>query len=339
MRKLNKILFLLLLLSCISSIFSLALAHTPLGPSDEIHSFETAFDVPNPTKSWALYRELHDEGEAEFFKLHLNAGERLRLNLFIKENKEVFAPQLIIVEKDLTDQDSLPSFIDLPEGYGGRLVEPEMAKTPEYEPFTPTSYFYLADVDETTPTEGEYYVIVYEPNLNEGKYGIAIGYKEEFTISEWLLIPFDVIGIHQWEGQSLILIIAPLLLTLVFGLALLAWKSLIKLNIFTIVGILAGLLYVGTGFMLFLQMFMAIYGSTFNSLAILTVVFGALPIILGFVLLRKIIQFKGQLKTTDRIILAFLGFAGLFVWSGLLLGPVLVIVASVLPKKAFKKNP
>jgi len=338
MRKLNQILFLLLLLSCISSIFSLALAHTPLGPSDEIHSFETAFDVPNPTKSWALYRELHDEGEAEFFKVHLNAGERLRLNLFIKENKEIFAPQLIIVEKDLPDPDSLPSFIDLPEGFGGRLVEPEIAETPEYEPFTPTSYFYLADVDETTPTEGDYYVIVYEPNLNEGKYGIAIGYKEEFTISEWLLIPFDVIGIHQWEGQSLILIIAPLLLTLVFGLTLLAWKSLIKLNIFTIVGIFAGLLYVGTGFMLFLQMFMAIYGSTFNSLAILTVVFGALPIILGIVLLRKIIQFKGQLKTTDRIILAVLGFAGLFVWSGLLLGPVLVIVASVLPNKAFKKT-
>jgi len=49
--------------------------------------------------------------------------------------------------------------------------------------------------------------------LRRGKYGIAIGYKEEFTLSEWLLIPIDVINIHQWEGQSLILILMPLLLS------------------------------------------------------------------------------------------------------------------------------
>ena len=85
-------------------------------------------------------------------------------------------------------------------------------------------------------------MVIYEPNLLERKYGNAIGYKEEFTLSEWLLIPFDVIGIHQWEGQQLLWILNPLSLFLVFSFVLLAWKSFIKITFFSLVGIVDGLL-------------------------------------------------------------------------------------------------
>jgi len=337
MSRLNQFVIFVFFFVFLSFIVSAAIAHTPLNPTEEIHSLDTAFEVPNPTKSWTLYRELHQEGEAEYYKLHLNIGERLRVNLYIKRIEGNFYPNLIIMSEDLQLVDSLPSFIETPEGFGANLIEPSIPEKPEYEPFTPASYYYLVDVDETISKEGDYYLVVYEPNLEEGKYGIAVGYKEEFTLSEWLLIPFDVIRIQEWEGQSLIVILTPSLLSLVLGLAILAWKSLIKRNIFNALGIVAGLLYFGSGFMILMQMLIALYGSLFNLLVVLTLIFIALPFALGFVLLRKAIRLKGQMSKRDRFVFVVLGLVGMFTWSGLLVGPSLAIVAGILPNRFLKK--
>jgi len=337
MTRLKQFVIFIFLFVFLSFVVTSAMAHTPLNPSGEIHSLDTAFEVPNPTKSWTLYRELHNEGEAEYYRLHLNVGERLRVSLYTKENKANFAPHLIIMGEDLQLADSLPSFIEIPEGFGASLVVPSMPEKPEYEPFTPASYYYLIDVDETISNEGDYYLAIYNPNLEEGKYGIAIGYKEEFTLSEWLLIPFDVISIHEWEGQSLIVILMPLLLSLVLGFVLLSWKSLVKLDIFNLFGIPAGLFYVGSGLMLLMQMLFALYGALFNGLVVLTLIFITLPLLLGYVLLRKTVRVEGSLSKRDRFVFLVLGLVGLFTWSGLLLGPSLSIVAGILPNRFLKK--
>lgn len=337
MRKLNMFTTFLFILA-LSLLFSQVWAHTPLSPSDEIHTLATAYEVPNPTKSWTLYRELHHEGEAEYYKLHLNAGERLRISLYTKETPENFAPNLIIMAENLAQPDDLPSYIEKPEGYGATIFKPSTPENREYEPFTPTSYYYLIDVDESISEHGDYYVVVFEPNMEEGKYGIAIGYKEEFTISEWLLIPFDVIGIHEWEGQSLIGILAPLLLTLVFGLAILIWKSFIKLNLFNIIASTAGLLYVGSGLMTLTQMIIAFVGAPFNFTAALTLIFIVIPLLLGYFILRKVVRLKETLSMKDRVILTALGLVGLFTWCGLIMGPALAIFCGLFPMRTTKKS-
>ena len=86
-----KFIVLLFAFFALSCIFFPAVAHTPLNSSGDIHSIETAFEVSSPTKSWTLYRELNNEGEAEYYKLNLNVGERLRVSLYTKENKENFS--------------------------------------------------------------------------------------------------------------------------------------------------------------------------------------------------------------------------------------------------------
>ena len=110
--------------------------------------------------------------------------------MYIKEIKDKFSPNLIIIGENLQDSDLLPVFIEIPEGFGANLIESSTPEKPEYEHFTPASYYYLIDVNETIVNDGDFYSVIYGPNLIEGKYGIAIGYKEEFTLSEWLLIPF-----------------------------------------------------------------------------------------------------------------------------------------------------
>jgi hypothetical protein len=337
MSRLNVLAVFLFLLS-FSLLASQVWAHTPLSPIGEIHSLDTAYEVPNPTKSWTLYRELHHEGEAEYYKLHLEAGERLRISLYTKDIQGNFSPHLVVMADDLAPTDDAPGYIEKPEGFGAILIEPSIPQNREYEPFTPASYYYLIDVDEPISEHGDYYVVVFEPNMEEGKYGIAIGYKEEFTISEWLLIPFDLIRIHEWEGQSLIEIIAPLLLTLVVGLFILVWKAFIKLNLFNIIASTAGLLYVGSGLMIFMQMIIAIAGAPFNFAVVLTVIFIAMPLVLGYFLVRKVILLKGELSTKDRVIFVVFGIAGLFTWSGLIIGPGLAIFSGLFPKKMLKKE-
>lgn len=326
----------LLFVFCLSFFAPKVWAHTPLSPIDEIHSLDTAFDVPNPTKSWTLYRELHHGGEAEYYKLHLHPGERLKISLYVKEIEGGFSPHLILMAEALTMTNTLPIFIEKPAGFNATIIEPSIPEDREYEPFTPTSYYYLIDVDHVVSVEGDYYVVVYEPNAIEGKYGIAIGYKEEFTLSEWLLIPFDVINIHQWEGQSLIVILAPLVLSLVLGLFLLVWKGFTNHSLLRVMGSVAGLLYFGSGLMVLMQMIIALAGAPFSSTSALTIVFVALPLLLGYFLLRKILRFEGELALKDRIVLISLGLAGLFLWAGLLVGPILLIITGLSPNRLLK---
>lgn len=310
-------------------------AHTPFNTADEIHSLETALEVPNPTKSWTLYRELHHEGKAEYYKLVLENGERLRLSLYVKELDD-FSPQLVVMGADFGLDDNIPDSIEKPEGYGAILFDSTKPEDREYEPFTPTSYYYLIDVDIPIIKNGEYYAAVFEPNVKEGKYGLAIGYKEEFSLSEWIMIPFDVIAIHEWEGQQLIEILAPLLLSVIVGFLVLIWKQLIKLNSFTIIGSTAGLLYVGSGLMIFTQMIIALIGAPFSASAVLTAIFMAIPLILGYFLLRKVIRFEGKLSIMDRIIFITFGVIGIFSWSGLIIGPILAILCGVFPTGLLK---
>jgi len=58
------ILFLIILLFPIHGV----LAHTPLEPPFDNESLATAYGVPDPTKSWAIYAELHEGGEAQYYR-------------------------------------------------------------------------------------------------------------------------------------------------------------------------------------------------------------------------------------------------------------------------------
>jgi hypothetical protein len=54
--------------------------------------------------------------------------------------------------------------------------------------------------------------------------------------------------------------------------------------------------------------------------------------------MKKIDIFKAKLSTKDRIGLLVLGLVGLFTWSGLLIGPSLAIIVSLLPNRVFRKS-
>lgn len=314
----------------LASTISTAIAHTPLQPGHENHTLETAVDIPNPTKSWTLYRSLHEANEPEYFTLQLKAGERLKISLYTPKTEDTaFRPTLVVMGPEISSNDTLPEFLDVPNDTGYTVIHAHRPEKPEYEPFTPTSYYYLADIDHDLQRDGTYHFAIYDP-AHEGRIGIAVGYKEEFTLVEWLRIPLDVIAIRQWEGQSLAFIIAPMLATFAIGFGSIIWRGGGALRARRVLGISAALLYLGSGVLMLVQMIIALDGAAYTSSAILTLLFVLIPCLLSVALLKTMERKADMSSQRDRLLLLVLAALGLISWSGLLIGPVLAAVASLL---------
>ncbi len=117
-----------------------------------------------------------------------------------------------------------PKDFDIPQGYGAEVIKGQKPVTAEYEPFTPAAIFNVASYTENITQPGTYYVAVVSP-ADETQYSIAVGYLEEFSVSEWILVPVSVINTHIWEGQSIIVIFAPFLAIMILGLILITRRE------------------------------------------------------------------------------------------------------------------
>jgi hypothetical protein len=324
------VLLLILLLSAVNDVF----AHAPDKPTDN-ESLATAYTISDPIKSWAIYAKLHEEKEAQYYKFEMAQNERLFAMLFVPTSEDdKFMPSLVVMGPGITSQDVLPEYLETVEGEGVMLLEAERQSKPTYEAFTPSSYYYLASLDQEVSTAGTYHIAVYVSSRG-GRYGLAIGYREEFGLDEFVKIPIDVIGIHQWEGQSLLFIFAPLLVTLAIGFALLILKRPVTLRtLFGGIGVSAGLLYLGSGLIMSTQMILALATATLDLTVVLTVIFIIIPILLSMAVFRLTIKGK-EVTNRVRFSMAILGVLGLFAWAGILIGPILALLASLLPSKRF----
>ncbi len=129
------------------------------------------------------------------------------------------------------------------------------------------------------------------------------------------------------------MIFAPLILTLVIGLAILVFKGPATLRtLFGGIGVIAGLLYLGSGFMTLTQMILALTTAAIDLSAVLTAIFILIPILLAIAIFRFTIN-QHKITNRTRVFVAIIGILGLFSWAGLIVGPVLALLASMLPAK------
>ncbi|MDF1539836.1 MAG: hypothetical protein P1Q69_13130 [Candidatus Thorarchaeota archaeon] len=300
-------------------------------------TLETAVEIEDPTKSFVIYSELHEEGEAQYFKFEMDSGTRLRMTLMIPTEyaSTLFRPTLVIMGPGLTNSsnisDHITEHVEMPADTGIMIFN-EALQLAEYEGFTPSYFYLLEDVSLTVPETGVYYFAVYD-ETSHGRYVITISYRKTFTIDEWLLVPINVISIHIWEGQNLVLVLAPLLLTVVIGLFLIHKKQRENEKIAkptTYIGLIGGLLIIGSGILLFYQMVWALLFVPANLQILITSIFGILPILLGFYTLRTLMRLEKEPKIADNMKLIVVAIASLFVWGGLLVGPVLLVSIGLL---------
>lgn len=315
----------LLLLSLVAG----ASAHVPITPANN-EALETATQIADPLKSWAIYGELRAGGVANYYRVELAEGERLRLLLFVPA-ESTLTPSLVLMGPGIESQGFLPTCVDVPAGLGARVFAGERAAQASYEPFTPASQYELLDLDLVVNRSGTYFLVVYDASQG-GPYGLAVGYREEFSLLEWIRVPVDVIKVHRWSGQSLGFILTPLISTLVAGFALLIGRrrtgSPAPQGLFSWFGSIAGLMYLGSGALLLTQLGVALSRASVTSAVIVTLIFALMPLIAGAAVLRTALRAHGKHVLRARVTMACLGLLGFVIWAGLVVGPVLALMTS-----------
>ncbi len=315
------------------SVISTASAHVPRTAAEN-ESLETAKEIEDPIKSWAIYSELRDGEVANYYEMEMGEGERLYLSILTPENED-FVPNLAVMGPGIEVNESTPDFVEQPPDVGVKVIEGELGER-EYEPFTPGSYYHPARYDEEIDESGTYHVVVYTEEGTGGKYGLAVGYQETWGPIEWVRLPLDVINIRLWEGQSLWLIFAPMVSVLGAGFAWTGWRyskkgekpeNLKEWGLLT-----SALLYIGSGVMLLMQMIIASVRSDPGLVVIVTIIFALIPLILGYKLWQKSLDFKKPDKWS-RVKVIIYGVIGFFAWAGIIIGPVIAIISGLLPSR------
>ncbi len=309
---------------------STASAHVPKTASGN-ESLESAMIIEDPIKSWAIYSELKGGDVANYYEMEMESGERLYLSLLTPKNED-FVPNLAVIGPGIDGNDTTPDFVQIPDDVGIKVIEGDLGER-KYEPFTPGSYYHPATFDQNIEESGTYHAVVYSEEGAGGNYGLAVGYEERWSLVEWILLPLDVINIRIWEGQSLWLIFAPMIAVLTLGFTWTGWKYRSQGkrpgNVREWFLLTSGLLYIGSGAMMLMQIVIALSGSSPSLTVIVTLIFALIPVILGYKLFEESSDFKKP-EVSDRIRVFVFGILGLTVWAGIILGPVLAMIPGLL---------
>lgn len=323
---------LLMLVLVLIVVPSTALGHSPVDPEDG-ESLGTATHVDEPSKSWAIYGHLNGPGDTWYFEMDLDTGDRLHLSLLSTE--EDFVPSLVVMGPGWERPANGTVEVEVPEGYGWFVVEGEETEA-DFEPFTPGSYYHVAVFDEEVDAAGTYYAAVHSDE-GEGPFSIAVGYVETFTAGEWLSLPVSLIGIYRWEGQGWGTILGPALVVILGGLGVMLFfvrREGRALSLFQWTSAIAGLFILSWAAMVLTQMTMALGKSGWSSAAIVSMGFALGSILMGFYALAPAFwgpEVPDTGRRTGMLLVAGLSF---LLYTGLYVGPVLAIVAALLPVSA-----
>ena len=174
-----KLLSLVLGLLLAGTLASPALAHQPFFEEKDIEA-GNPWEIEDPSISTAIYATLDSRGDVDYFSFEGLAREVILLELTIPqiEGQEGFAPVLALMGPSLPDAD-LPDLVSVPDGAGALVIEPPPGPAPTfYEPFSRTSYWERQEQRVALPAGGRYFVAVWHPGGEVGRYTFVIGEKE-----------------------------------------------------------------------------------------------------------------------------------------------------------------
>ena len=328
-----------------------ALAHSPLFPEDN-HGPLTAYEIGDPAKSWAIYTRLENEGIADYYKFTISEGEKIQVTIIVPDSpsRSGFLPSFFLIGPGFTQNDSVPDYVEVPVGYGTIVVNGTGSGKAVYEPFTPGWFYEVGTLTINAPDDGTYYVAVFNPELHDDTnnhvhdadgYAIIIGYVEEFTPMELVLIPYSVYEIYVWEGQSQFVVFLPFLLIIIIGGVIIYWRSKrgrYPRGISKWLAAFAGLAFIGTGAGIIYQMVLALNYTGFTAEAVVTMLIAAVSAALAILTLWYALRSKPILTLRRRVMLIITGLVALFAWSGMYLGPALLFAAALVPPYITKQE-
>lgn len=300
-------------------------AHSPV-LIGENKGIEHALYVQDPFKSWAFYGTFPAAGSVSYYQFDLVKGDRVWFSVFTPELAAVY-PEAVIIGPGIENTGELAPGVVVPAENGYIVVPGTKHDNPEYEPFTPAANYQWLKSEYIAEEPGTYYLALVNKGTGAGKYGLALGYREEFTLAEWILIPLSVGSVRLWEGSSPAFVVGFPLIVVLLGMGYLfrVRKEPLPITVETAAGSAGGLLYIAGSLFMLIQAILAMMKTGFAGSSLVTGIFILIPLILGVLILRyaiRPVKYRG-------VKLLILGGLGLAVWAGYVVGPVLVIAAGL----------
>lgn len=198
--------------------------------------------IPSPTVSYAYYQEFDGASDMHAYAFEAQAGQFFHAGINIPQlsgledygvTLALFGPGLPLVDEGIftgshahTDQEradshmhagtiDIPAWLDLNE-IGGIVVESQRSGD-FFEPFTQTNYWGRQVLELNLPESGRYYLLVWNPEQEAGKYVLDTGREEVFGPADLLRFPVWWVNTRLYFEQGPALLGA--LSALFFGIA------------------------------------------------------------------------------------------------------------------------
>jgi hypothetical protein len=168
-----------------------AYAHKPIDSDGTNNNFSTALLIPDHKISWVIYENISPNG-IKFYKFQAKSGDNFYAQIVVPKLKDLvdFTPTLVLVGPGQFLDNVKISNLKFPEGvkyqifsYQGLIPSKEF-----YEPFGQVTYWQRQEVRTVIPSDGTYYLVVFDTQGKGGKYSLAVGEIEDFKPLDFLTI-------------------------------------------------------------------------------------------------------------------------------------------------------
>jgi len=194
--KLNRLSILIIIVLVTLIPASSASAHHPMWGDEDT----TVID--NLTTSFAFYRNLPAE-KVHVYTFIGKQGQNLHAGINIPSVKglEDYSVTMALFGPTLpeADHDRLPP--EHPEDLGA-LIFPSEISANFFESFTQTLYWGRQSIEMILPADGEYYLVIWQPDGLAGKYVMDSGHAEVFGFGDLFLFPIWWLKVHFFFGHG-----------------------------------------------------------------------------------------------------------------------------------------
>jgi hypothetical protein len=153
-----------------------AYGHKLISHDDTHRNFESALKIPDHRVSWAIYENL-GENEAKFYTFEASEGDSFYASIVIPKiaGLEKYSPTLVLVGD---------------ENFGKKKInyEKDFPGVEFYEPFGQITYWERQEFKTEIPADGTYFLVVMDEKNQSGKYSLAIGTIEDFSLVDFFTI-------------------------------------------------------------------------------------------------------------------------------------------------------
>lgn len=342
-------------------------AHLPIyasgGPSTD-----SALKIPDANVSYGLTAEFSSStNRIQFYAFSVEAGHVLSFQLSVPaiSSLENFAPVVVLLGPGLPAPDSFTSSImaefniGLSSGSGATgYVYNGTENVREFEPFTQVNLWDRQNVKVTLPSQAVYYLAVAVPEgwaqdatSGFGKYVLAPGLLEKFSILDYMAVPLDWMRWHSFWEDSVPFLMIPTFLVVIAGTCAaqrlvkkrrsdipLRWSLGAKSSFYA--GVVGATLMMGSA----INQLLLLFGYTrlsFEPADYIELMLQTVGFVLGLFAFRMSLGLMkprsgfGILPALTLIVL--LAFAALAVGAGWIVGPVLFACGGLAELMLFKK--